>query len=124
MAKAVSIADVVKELEKEKVRTTVLNLKLLLLEYNMIIPRLRMRDFKEIALKNIKKMLREIQATNWPVEIKGQVKELESLLTRLLEPIKAEDFTRFQPVHNAVKRNFEILEEKCAELFKKGRKIS
>ena len=123
MAKAVSIADVVKELEKEKIRTTVLNLKVLLMEYNMIIPRLRMRDFKEIALKNIKKMLREIQAANWPVEMKGQVKELESLLGKLLEPIKSEDYTRFQPVHNAVKRNFEIIEEKCAELVKKGHKI-
>ena len=120
MAKSVSVADVVKELEKEKLRTTVLNLKLLLMEYNMILPRLRIRDFKEMALKNVNKMLREIKVANWPSEMKGQVNELESLLGRLLEPIKAEDYMRFQPVHNAVKRTFEIVEEKCAELTKKG----
>jgi len=112
MGEEVSIADVVKELELEKVRTTILNLKVLLMEYNMILPRLRVRDFKEIALKNIKKMLAEIQATSWPAEMKEQVKGLESLLERLLEPIKSEDYTRFQPLHNAVKRNFELIEEK------------
>ncbi len=116
MAKTVTLADVVKELDKAKVRISVLNMKVLLTEYNAIIPRLRMRDYKEIALKNIKKMLREIKATTWPAELSGQVKELESLLTKLLDPIKNEDFTRFQPVHNGVKRKFEIIEEKCAEL--------
>lgn len=118
MAKTVTMPDIAKELENQKVRTAVLNMKLALLEYNNIIPRLRMRDYKETALKDIKRMLKEIQGTNWPADMGAQVRELEALLTKLLEPIKNEDFTRFQPVHNAVKRKFEALDDKCADLCK------
>ena len=119
MAKADSVAEIAAELEKEKIRTTMLNMKLLLMDYNMILPRLRIRDYKEIALKDIKKMRREIEAADWPSELRGQIKELESLLEKLLKPIEAEDFTRFQPIHNAVKKSFEALEEKSAELTMK-----
>ncbi len=123
VTKNVTLAAVVEELKKEKIKSTVINLKLLLLEYNMIVQRLRMRDYKELALKNIKKMKREIEATDWPKEMSGEAKELMPLLEKLAMYIKAEDYIRFQPIQNRVKRIFEIVDEKCAEFTKKGRKI-
>lgn len=114
MAK-VSLQSIAAEVKKQNVRLSMMNLKILLLEYNSIINRLRMREFKEIALKNIKKMDVEIKGTEWPNEMKGQMNDLASQLEILAKYIKAEDYTRFLPIHNGVKRTLEALEKKCAD---------